>query len=190
MDDPKPGLSLDILKMESWTHMWRTANIIIKDVIHVFASISKIMRILLMGRRNRDRCKANMDHTAFHHGWSVGRSRIFDFGQHWHGIHCIVLFMYCCSELTIPSAQQSCWGVYWFHSIHPSVRPSRIPCLLCSTYSFGWIHFIFLYILTSKFGRCVTCSPLWNFKIKIFGNFLNFVTLTLSCFDLGSDVNH
>ena len=41
------GLSLDILKMESWTHMGRTANIIIKDIIHVFASISKIMLILL-----------------------------------------------------------------------------------------------------------------------------------------------
>ena len=50
------GLSLDILKMESWTHMGRTANIIIKDVIHVFASISKIMRILMMGGRNRERC--------------------------------------------------------------------------------------------------------------------------------------
>ena len=49
------GLSLDIFKMESWTHMGRTANIIIKDVIHIFASISKIMRILLMGRRNRER---------------------------------------------------------------------------------------------------------------------------------------
>ena len=36
-------------------HMWHTANIIIKDVIHIFASISKIMRILLMGRRNRER---------------------------------------------------------------------------------------------------------------------------------------
>ena len=35
--------------------MGRTANIIIKDVIHVFASISKIMRILLMGRRKRER---------------------------------------------------------------------------------------------------------------------------------------
>ena len=35
--------------------MGRTANIIIKDVIHVFASISKIMLILLMGRRNRER---------------------------------------------------------------------------------------------------------------------------------------
>ena len=35
--------------------MGRTANIIIKDVIHIFASISKIMGILMMGRRNRER---------------------------------------------------------------------------------------------------------------------------------------
>ena len=51
--------------------MGRTANIIIKDIIHIFASISKIMRILLMGRRNRERChvrakclndKCNLDH--------------------------------------------------------------------------------------------------------------------------------
>ena len=41
--------------MESWTHVGRTANIIIKDIIHIFASISKTMRILLMGRRNRER---------------------------------------------------------------------------------------------------------------------------------------
>ena len=59
------GLSLDILKMECWTHMGRTANIIIKDVIHVFASISKIMCILLMGRRDCERCmksKQNQRH--------------------------------------------------------------------------------------------------------------------------------
>ena len=45
----------DILKMVSWVHMERTANIIIFDTIHIFASISKIMRILLMGWRNRER---------------------------------------------------------------------------------------------------------------------------------------
>ena len=36
-------------------------------------------------------------------------------------------------------------GVYWFHYVHLSlclsVRPSCIPCLLCSAYSSGWIHF-------------------------------------------------
>ena len=37
-------------------HMGCTANIIIKDVINIFASISKIMCFLLMGRRNRERC--------------------------------------------------------------------------------------------------------------------------------------
>ena len=39
------GLGLDILKVESWTQMGRTANTIIKYSIHVFASICKNMRI-------------------------------------------------------------------------------------------------------------------------------------------------
>ena len=32
---------IDILKMESCVHMGPTANIIIKDIIHIFVSISK-----------------------------------------------------------------------------------------------------------------------------------------------------
>ena len=52
------GLALDILKVESWTQMGRTANIIIKCSIHVFASICKNMRILLMGRHYRERCES------------------------------------------------------------------------------------------------------------------------------------
>ena len=56
-------------------------------------------------------------------------------------------------------------GLYWFHSIRPSVRllpvqtciiwwvvhtercQSHIPCLLCSAYSYGWIHFIFIHLI-------------------------------------------
>ena len=49
------GLAPDILKMESWTHMGHTANRDIKDIIHIFAFICKNMRILLMGRRYRER---------------------------------------------------------------------------------------------------------------------------------------
>ena len=33
-------------------------------------------------------------------------------------------------------------GVYWFHSVRPSVRPSRMPCPLCIIYNYGWILFI------------------------------------------------
>ena len=36
-----PGLSLDILKKKSWTHMERRAHIIIEYIIHIFASIIK-----------------------------------------------------------------------------------------------------------------------------------------------------
>ena len=49
-------------------------------------------------------------------------------------------------HVIIPPAQRSCWGVYWFHSVRPSVRlsvrPSRMPCPLCIIYSYGWILFI------------------------------------------------
>ena len=41
MDWTSSRLMLDILKMESWTHMGHTANIIIKDIIRIFVSISK-----------------------------------------------------------------------------------------------------------------------------------------------------
>ena len=55
ISDGIAGLAPDILKMEFWTHMGRTANIIIKDIIHIFASMCKNMRILVMGRRYRER---------------------------------------------------------------------------------------------------------------------------------------
>ena len=32
-------------------------------------------------------------------------------------------------------------------SVCPSVRPSRIPCPLCSAYSAGWIHVIFIQLI-------------------------------------------
>ena len=60
-----------------------------------------------------------------------------------------------CRNIIIPSAQKSCWGVYWFHSVRlsicqyvrPSVRPYSIPCPLCTAYSSGWIHFIFWHLI-------------------------------------------
>ena len=42
-------------------------------------------------------------------------------------------------HVIIPPEQQSCWGVYWFYSVRPSVRLSRLPCPLCNIYSSGWI---------------------------------------------------
>ena len=48
----------------------------------------------------------------------------------------------------------------------------------------------YLHISLSNFRRCVMCKNiLRNYNIWIFGKFFKFVTLTLSCFDLGSDLN-
>ena len=77
--------------------------------------------------------------------------------------------------------QQSCWGVYWFHSVCPSIRPSRILCLLCSAYSSGWIHFIFTHLIKQPQKVCRVLSFSQNLKIWNFGNFSKFVTLTSSC---------
>ena len=42
-------------------------------------------------------------------------------------------------------------------SVRPFVRPSRIPCPLCSAFSSRWIHFN-LCIFSSKFRKCVACE--------------------------------
>ena len=56
--------------------------------------------------------------------------------------------------------QRSCWGVYWFHSVRPSVRLSVRPasCVrsVAPTVLVGSISY--LYILSSNFRRCVECN--------------------------------
>ena len=80
------------------------------------------------------------------------------------------------------------YRVYWFHyirpsvcpsvrpSFHPSVCPFHIPCLLCSAYSSGWIHVIFIYILSSNFRKCVACkvpSKILNLNFRQFFKICN-----------------
>ena len=60
----------------------------------------------------------------------------------------------------IPSAQRSCWGYIGFT---PSVRPSRIPCPLCSTYSSGCIHFIFIHLIKQLQKKFIAKFPNLNF---------------------------
>ena len=65
-------------------------------------------------------------------------------------------------------------------SVHPSVHPPRIPCLLCSAYSSGWIHFIFN-ILLCNFRKCVASKISCKIsKLKFLAIFLKFETLTLT----------
>ena len=57
-------------------------------------------------------------------------------------------------------------------SVCPSIRPASCMCLLCSTYSSGWLHFIFIHLIKQLQEVCCVWSFLQNFKIWIFGNFL------------------
>ena len=76
----------------------------------------------------------------------------------------------------------------------PSVRLSIRPCVCPASHVRSVVPTVlvgsisYLYVLTSNFRRCVACKV--SYKIKIFGISFNFLTLILSCFDLGSDVNH
>ena len=97
------------------------------------------------------------------------------FGFHWFG-HWLLTYSAPWQSpnqwwLIIPPAQQNCWGVYWFHSVRPSVRlsvspsvrphPSHVPPAFCvhsvaPTVLVGSISY--LYILSNNFRRCVACK--------------------------------
>ena len=63
-------------------------------------------------------------------------------------------------------------------SVRPSVpRPSRIPCPLCSFYSSGWIHFIFMHLIkaTSEgVSHAKFLAKFWNLKFWQFFKICNF----------------
>ena len=64
--------------------------------------------------------------------------------------------------------QRSCWGVYCFHSVRPSICPSihlsvrlsHLPCPLCNIYSSGWILYILATIDLYHERVCRTQGPL------------------------------
>ena len=66
------------------------------------------------------------------------------------------------SFIIIPPEQRSCWGVYWFHSVRPSVRLSvrlsRLLCPLCNIYSSGWILSI---LATNDHYHGKVCRTQW-----------------------------
>ena len=49
-------------------------------------------------------------------------------------------------------------GVYWFHSVRPSVCPSCLPCPLCNICSSGWILSI---LATNDHYRERVCRTQW-----------------------------
>ena len=72
----------------------------------------------------------------------------------------------------IPPAQQSCWGVYWFHSVRLSVHPASRVRFVVPTVLVGSISY--LYILSSNFRRCVACKVTHKiFKFEFLAIFLN-----------------
>ena len=78
-------------------------------------------------------------------------------------------------------------GVYWFHLVRLSVCGQNRVRSVSSTILIGFISY--LHILSSNFRRCVACNVCFKIlKIRNFGKFFKFVTLTLSSLDLGSNM--
>ena len=128
---------------------------------------------------------------------------------HWHlkaqsisvkKIHFKMLPVKClplCSSLKVLTHYTPCSmklkGVYWFPLVHPSVcqsvhlsvcaqnRVCSVPSIILAR-SISYLH-----IFSSNFRRCVTCKVFFS-KFS-FVKFFKFVTLTLSCVDLGSNMN-
>ena len=81
-------------------------------------------------------------------------------------------------------------GVYWFHVFRLSVRPSVdkiVSALYLPQYWLNPFHICTSYQPTSV-GVSIY-SLLQNPRIRIFGKFFKFLTLILSCYDMGSDMN-
>ena len=74
--------------------------------------------------------------------------------------------------IIIPPAQKVVGGYTGFTpSVRLSIRPSGIPCPLCSAYSFGWIHFIFIHLIEQLQKVCRMLRFLQNIKICNLCNF-------------------
>ena len=87
-------------------------------------------------------------------------------------------------HLVSPSHQQLCYytpellgGI--LVSLCPCVRPSRILCALCSTYSPAWIQFIFIHFIKQLQNVCCVQSFLQNLNFWQFLKICNFVLFWL-----------
>ena len=75
-------------------------------------------------------------------------------------------------------------------SVCPSICGQKCSCSVSCTIVAGSTSC--LHILLSNFRKCAACNFFLffqNSKIRIFGKFFKFVTLTLSYFDLGSNMS-
>ena len=96
---------------------------------------------------------------------------------------CKIIIISCNSFPNYTPAQQSCRGVYWFHSVCPSVRPSYILCPLCSAYS-SWLDPFHIYTSYQATSEGVSHVKFLA-KFQIFGNFLKSCNFDFVFFWLG-----
>ena len=109
----------------------------------------------------------------------------------WNTIYTPLRFngRYCCLFSLYPRFNEVERGVYWFHLVHMPVCPSVdriVSTLYLQQYSSDPFHICTSY---QAMWESVSCKmPVSKFKNSKFGEFFKFVTLTLSSFDLGSNM--
>ena len=67
-----------------------------------------------------------------------------------------------------PPEQWSCWGVYWFHSVHPSVRPSVCPACHVRSVTSTVLDRFFPYLvqMINSMRGGVACDDPWPWPIS------------------------
>ena len=78
----------------------------------------------------------------------------------WSWSLCDITFM----VIIIPPTQRSCWGVYWFHSVRPSVCPASRVCSVASAVQDGF--FPYLVQMNNSMRGCVVCDDPWPWPIS------------------------
>ena len=96
--------------------------------------------------------------------------------------------------IIISPGQRSCWGIL-VSLVRPSVRPPVLPSAsrarsVALTVLVGSISYSYILLIKQLPNVCSVLIFWLNLWIWNFGNFYKLVTLTLSSFDLGSDMNH
>ena len=78
--------------------------------------------------------------------------------------------------VVIPPTQQSCWGVYWFHSVRSSLRLSICPSVLPSVRPASHVRsvastvqdrfFPYLVQMINSMRGCVPCDDTWSWPVS------------------------
>ena len=96
-------------------------------------------------------------------GW-VNNREAGDLRRHRARYDVIVMGLFPLGWYHYTPTQRSCWGLYWFHSVRPSVRPASRVRSVASTVQDGF--FPYLIQMINGMRGCVACDDPWPWPIS------------------------